>query len=160
MNGICQSVEDCTESGGTASGNCASGFGVCCFHKVDGACTGNQQAVENNVTYIQSPNYPTALTGAGSAVTCTYTITGASNICQIRLDFDNLVLDSPGADGAVAAIDRLVIGGAQTTALTTFGGINTGQHGKLIKRKSIYLPTFFMLFKTLKSVILKRNLFD
>merc|ERR1719219_834095 len=128
MNGICQSVEDCTESGGTASGNCASGFGVCCFHKVDGACTGNQQAVENNVTYIQSPNYPTALTGAGSAVTCTYTITGASNICQIRLDFDNLVLDSPGFDGAVAAIDRLVIGGAQTTALTTFGGINTGQH--------------------------------
>merc|ERR1711936_56000 len=50
------------------------------------------------------------------------------NICQIRLDFDNLVLDSPAADGAVAAIDRLVIGGAQTTALTTFGGINTGQH--------------------------------
>merc|ERR1712156_194930 len=128
MNGICQSTEDCTESGGTASGNCASGFGVCCFHKVDGDCTGNQQAVENNVTYIQSPNYPTALTGAGSALTCTYTITGASNICQIRLDFDNLVLDSPGADGAVAAIDRLVIGGAQTTALTTFGGINTGQH--------------------------------
>merc|ERR1712088_289158 len=72
MNGICQSVEDCTESGGTASGNCASGFGVCCFHKLD--------------------------------------------------------LDSPGFDGAVAAIDRLVIGGAQTTALTTFGGINTGQH--------------------------------
>ena len=67
-------------------------------------------------------------------------------------------MDSPGFDGAVAAIDRLVIGGAQTTALTTFGGINTGQHGKLIKRKSIYLPTFFMLFKTLKSVILKRNL--
>jgi len=128
MNGICQSTEDCTESGGTASGNCASGFGVCCFHKVDGDCTGNQQAVENNVTYIQSPNYPTALTGTGSALTCTYTITGASNICQIRLDFDNLVLDSPAADGAVGAIDRLTIGGAQTTALNTFSGINTGQH--------------------------------
>merc|ERR1712223_2021725 len=128
MNGICQSTEDCTESGGTASGNCASGFGVCCFHKVDGDCTGNQQAVENNVTYIQSPNYPTALTGTGSALTCTYTITGASNICQIRLDFDNLVLDSPAADGAVGAIDRLTIGGAQTTALNTLSGINTGQH--------------------------------
>ena len=39
-------------------------------------------------------------------------------------------MDSPGFDGAVAAIDRLTIGGAQTTALTTFSGINTGQHGK------------------------------
>ena len=58
-------------------------------------------------------------------------------------------MDSPGFDGAVAAIDRLVIGGAQTTALTTFGGINTGQHGKF--------PLFYA-FKTLKSVILKRNL--
>ena len=52
------------------------------------------------------------------------------HLYNTRLDFDNLVLDSPGFDGAVAAIDRLVIGGAQTTALTTFGGINTGQHGK------------------------------
>merc|ERR1712113_1182683 len=113
MNGICQSTEDCTESGGTASGNCASGFGVCCFHKVDGDCTGNQQAVENNVTYIQSPNSPTALTGTGSALTCTYTITGASNICQIRLVFDNLVLDSPDAARAT--------GTAATITITTVG---------------------------------------
>ena len=33
MNGLCVSSEDCTETSGTASGNCASGFGVCCFHK-------------------------------------------------------------------------------------------------------------------------------
>merc|ERR1712001_461720 len=122
MNGICQSTEDCTESGGTASGNCASGFGVCCFHKVDGDCTGNQQNVNNNVTYIQSPNFPTALTGVGSALTCTYTIQGGSNICQIRLDFDKLVLDTPGTTGAIAAIDRITIG------TTSVGGINTGQH--------------------------------
>ena len=31
MNGLCQSVNDCSENSGTASGNCASGFGVCCF---------------------------------------------------------------------------------------------------------------------------------
>jgi hypothetical protein len=127
MNGICQSTSDCTDTGGTASGNCASGFGVCCFHKVDDDCTGNQQAVNNNVTYIQSPNFPTALTGVGSAVTCTYTITGGSNICQIRLDFDTLVLDSPGADGAIAAIDRIAITAPGNT-LPLLGGINTGQH--------------------------------
>ena len=33
MNGLCQSVNDCSENSGTASGNCASGFGVCCFYK-------------------------------------------------------------------------------------------------------------------------------
>ena len=64
------------------------------------------------------------------------------HLYNTRLDFDNLVLDSPAADGAVAAIDRLVIGGAQTTALTTFGGINTGQHGKF--------PNFLYAFKTLQ----------
>ena len=64
------------------------------------------------------------------------------HLYNTRLDFDNLVLDSPGFDGAVAAIDRLVIGGAQTTALTTFGGINTGQHGKF--------PLFFMLSRLYK----------
>merc|ERR1711992_481763 len=87
MNGICVSSTDCSDSGGTASGNCASGFGVCCFHKVDGDCTGNQQAVTHNVTYIQSPNYPTALTGAGSALTCTYTVAGATNICQLSFGY-------------------------------------------------------------------------
>jgi len=128
MNGICVSSTDCSDSGGTASGNCASGFGVCCFHKVDGDCTGNQQAVTHNVTYIQSPNYPTALTGAGSALTCTYTVAGATNICQLRLDFDNLVLDTPGADGAVAAIDRLTIAVPNAANPPTISGVNTGQH--------------------------------
>ena len=33
MKGICQTAEDCGENNGMASGNCASGFGVCCFYK-------------------------------------------------------------------------------------------------------------------------------
>merc|ERR1712038_597720 len=101
MNGICVSSTDCSDSGGTASGNCASGFGVCCFHKVDGDCTGNQQAVTHNVTYIQSPNYPTALTGAGSALTCTYTVAG---------------------------IDRLTIAVPNAANPPTISGVNTGRH--------------------------------
>ena len=31
MLGLCVTSEQCTEDGGEASGNCASGFGVCCF---------------------------------------------------------------------------------------------------------------------------------
>jgi hypothetical protein len=33
MQGVCQTGEECRDKGGTWSGNCASGFGVCCFYK-------------------------------------------------------------------------------------------------------------------------------
>jgi len=32
-NGTCYSTGDCSRLGGTASGSCASGFGVCCICK-------------------------------------------------------------------------------------------------------------------------------
>ena len=32
-NGTCYSSSDCSKLGGTASGSCASGFGVCCLCK-------------------------------------------------------------------------------------------------------------------------------
>ena len=33
MFGICFTAEECSSKGGIASGNCASGFGVCCFFR-------------------------------------------------------------------------------------------------------------------------------
>ena len=33
VNGVCQRDDECISNGGTPSGNCASGFGVCCFYK-------------------------------------------------------------------------------------------------------------------------------
>ena len=33
MNGICRSADECGGSNGIASGNCASGFGVCCYNR-------------------------------------------------------------------------------------------------------------------------------
>ena len=33
-NGTCYSTSDCSSLGGTASGSCASGFGVCCLCKL------------------------------------------------------------------------------------------------------------------------------
>ena len=33
LNGVCKTAEECTDSGGTSMGNCASGFGICCLHK-------------------------------------------------------------------------------------------------------------------------------
>ena len=33
VRGVCYSDDDCGTKGGTASGTCASGFGVCCLFK-------------------------------------------------------------------------------------------------------------------------------
>ena len=30
-SGLCLTAEECTEAGGVPEGNCASGFGICCF---------------------------------------------------------------------------------------------------------------------------------
>merc|ERR1719322_1445926 len=50
LNGVCKTAEECTNSGGTSMGNCASGFGICCLHKTD-TCS-SSQAIKNNVTYL------------------------------------------------------------------------------------------------------------
>ena len=31
MTGLCLTASECTDAGGENQGNCASGFGVCCF---------------------------------------------------------------------------------------------------------------------------------
>ena len=46
-----------------------------------------------NNTYVANVGYPTALT-TGAARTCTYTVNriGGNNICQLRLDFQTVVI--------------------------------------------------------------------
>jgi len=125
MNGICKTQEECTENGGSVSGNCASGFGVCCFHSVDDCSTD----ITNNITYVQNDGYPTAYTTASK--TCGYDITGTSNVCQIRLDFDTAVLAGPDTDGDCGtANDELTITSPSTTipGVANLCGTLTGQH--------------------------------
>ncbi|CAB4057884.1 unnamed protein product [Lepeophtheirus salmonis] len=88
-HGICFTSDECTENGGSADGNCASGFGVCCTFTVSTCGT----TVSRNLTYVTNPSYPSSYTTTG---TCTFTINRVNdNICQIRLDFDTLVLTEP-----------------------------------------------------------------
>jgi len=49
--------------------------------------------VKYNNTYVANVGYPTALT-TGAARTCTYTVNriGGNNICQLRLDFQTVVI--------------------------------------------------------------------
>jgi len=100
MSGICVTSEECKNSGdtiATASGNCASGFGVCCFRSMetDGG------AITQDVVHIQSVGFPAPVadlnTGTVAAVPRAYNIMGGANVCQIRFDFITVDVQAPTA---------------------------------------------------------------
>merc|ERR550534_1486463 len=70
--GTCYTSSECTTKGGSADGNCAAGFGVCCVITTS-TCS---SSVSTNTTYIRNPGYPSSYT-ASSAGTCSYTPTSA-----------------------------------------------------------------------------------
>ena len=69
-NGTCYTSTECEENGGSASGNCASGFGVCCLFTI-GSSSGSGTTVSINNTYIQNPSFPAVYSETSSL---TYTI--------------------------------------------------------------------------------------
>merc|ERR1711935_318751 len=93
LKGICYSDEDCGANGGTTSGSCASGFGVCCLFRISDC----PSTIYQNVTYIQNVNFPSSFTVAST--TCSYELAGNQDICQIRLDFQTAVFDQPSTTG-------------------------------------------------------------
>merc|ERR1712025_327645 len=107
MNGICVTADECQNSGdvvATKSGNCASGFGVCCLRTVEGNPGAN---INTALTYIQSPDFPAAITALNNAATPpavinrAFNIQGGANVCQVRFDFITGVVDGPlAADAA------------------------------------------------------------
>lgn len=126
MNGICRSADECGGSNGIASGNCASGFGVCCYNRIEGAA-GSTSDITQNGTYIQNPAFPTAVTTAG---VFTYRVrpSNSAGICQIRIDFQDVTLTQPVAATGCATVDRITItGGAQPNPPVVCGHLD-GQH--------------------------------
>jgi len=127
MRGLCITAEECTDQGGTASGNCASGFGVCCFTTVTDA-----GAITNNVTYIQNEGFPTAVLGTApvTAATRAFAVQGGENICQVRFDFEAAtVFEGPTA--GTCAGDAITVGQTTTTignGFTNLCGTLSGQH--------------------------------
>merc|ERR1712203_365099 len=125
--GICITTEECTEKGGTASGNCASGFGVCCFTTVTAA-----GEITNNVTYIQNVGFPTAVLGTApvTAATRKFTVKGGANICQVRFDFEAATVFQGPTAGACAG-DAITVTQTSTTignGFTNLCGTLSGQH--------------------------------
>ncbi|KAI5641361.1 hypothetical protein NE865_06399 [Phthorimaea operculella] len=118
MNGTCLARRECNNLNGTATAMCASRRGRCCV--VQRTC-GTFTNVNN--TYFTSPGYPTAYPG-GQA--CTIVVQRCNNqICQLRVDFLDMVLAQPNGDG-VCATDSITITGGNTI-VPPLCGDNTGQ---------------------------------
>jgi len=127
LQGICNTQQQCTDIGGSADGNCAAGFGVCCILVVSGTTASPGGTVTQNCSYIQNVDYPAA---EGNSATYDYPITKcSSDICQIRLDFVDANLAQPvAATGVCTAQDsmRFTAGGGET--IPELCGDLQGQH--------------------------------
>lgn len=85
-NGTCYTEAECSNKGGSAQGSCSAGYGVCCvFDRGCGTTT------SENCTYFDSSS-PAA--GACVLEVCKC----SSDICQLRLDFDQFVITGPSSD--------------------------------------------------------------
>jgi len=100
MKGTCYTQSECTSKGGTSSGNCAAGFGVCCTFTL--GC--GSKIAENN-TYFQSSS--TTVPGGQCSVTICECST---DVCQLRLDFSTFVIAGPSTNTLSTAKE---LGGSQ-----------------------------------------------
>ena len=134
-NGTCFTSSECEAKGGTASGTCASSFGVCCVFSVSCGSTSS-----SNNTYAIITSYSTS----SDSDPCTYTFCKAnSDVCKLRIDFDTMVLTAPttyvkqttesntyltGAKIGDCTTDTLTVSNPGGAVPPTICGYNTGQH--------------------------------
>merc|ERR1712183_827860 len=121
--GTCYTSSECSAKGGSADGNCAAGFGVCCVIYTTTCGT----SISTNTTCIRNPGHPSSYT-ASSASTCTYTFNKVSDdICQLRLDFQTftgfVTVTTVGA-----CSDKLTMAGQTGVNPPSICGTNTGYH--------------------------------
>lgn len=118
--GVCYTSEECQAKGGSATGSCASGFGVCCSFSV-----GCGSTVSENNTYFRSTSFSTP---------CVLTVCKCStNICQLRLDFDTFVLAQPTTGNAATelntqCLDAVFLTSSNGPTPPALCGTNTGKH--------------------------------
>ena len=129
-NGTCFTSSECSSKGGSAKGNCASGFGVCCVFLYSSS---SQTQVNYNDTYLQNPGFPSTYGDTGSL---SYTINKCSqDICWLRLDFETFQTLGPSdtietTGGACADTLTITVSSGQT--IPQLCGLLTGQHSILI----------------------------
>lgn len=135
--GVCFTAAECTSKGGVSSGSCASGFGVCCVFTLN-TCGGE---VSQLVSYIESPNYPSA----APAGMCMYTLPRCdTGICQYRVMFEDVMLSPP--DMGSCTNDTLTFSGIDAVSVNTVPnpvcGTLSGQEIILSANETSSLPKF------------------
>ena len=128
-NGTCYTASECISKGGTASGNCASSFGVCCIFSL--SCGGTTS--ENN-TYAIISSYSIS----SDKDPCSYSVCKLnSDVCKLRIDFDTMVLAGPFTNHILAKegpklgdciFDTLTVSNPGGSSPPIICGYNTGQH--------------------------------
>jgi hypothetical protein len=84
-NGTCYTSAECSDKGGTSSGSCADGFGVCCIFLITTCGSSSSE----NITYWTDPT--SVSSGACSLTICPI----SDDICSIRLDFTTFTITGP-----------------------------------------------------------------
>lgn len=129
LNGTCYTASECTSLSGTASGGCASSFGVCCVFSL--SCGATTSA---NTSYAQISSFSTT----SDTDPCTYTYCkNNEDICKLRIDYESMVLAGPETTDTTY-INGINMGRCNTDTLTVavpgynpppiVCGYNTGQH--------------------------------
>ena len=126
--GTCYTSAECTDRGGTSSGNCAVGFGICCLFTAETCDT----TITENCTYVRNPGFPA---GYNDFAICNYNIQKSQeDICSLRLDFETFQIIGPNLsteNNNYACRDTMNIQGLNNGLGNIFPqicGTNTGQH--------------------------------
>jgi len=131
--GTCFTAAECTSNAGVATGNCASGFGVCCVAVVD-SCS---PYVQQNNSYLVNPGYPNGVSSSScdstgrAAQTYEYKIKKVTDdIVQLRFDFVKFEISLPSSGDCTN--DTITITGADAVTEkilpTNLCGVLTNQH--------------------------------
>jgi len=121
--GTCYTSSECSSAGGSADGNCAAGFGVCCVIYTSTCGT----SISTNTTYIRNPNYPSSYTPSTTG-SCAYTINKVQDdICQLRLDFQSFS-GLATSTTAGTCTDYLTVAGQTGKNPPSICGTNTDYH--------------------------------
>merc|ERR1712241_145955 len=136
MNGTCYTSEECSSKGGTASGECAEGYGVCCVLTV--ACG---ESTSENGTYLSQASSTDPAKDSTTSQSCTYSICPiTSTVSRIRQDLQDFSIAPPvevasqTGNGAALATTANSVGHCLTDSFSVTGspvticGSNMGQH--------------------------------
>lgn len=119
FSGTCYTSQECENLEGLSHGECADGYGVCCFMTY--TC---RETVHHNISYFVPPSYPNT---EEQANLCPLKVAIEPGICQIRLDFTRFDILGPREGDCLDDL-FVVMGGNSNHRIPVICGDNSNQH--------------------------------